>query len=558
MRPIDWIILLSTQAFIIVYGLWRARKKSSGSAYHDGGGLNWFTVGISVMATQASAITFLSAPGKAFDDGLRFVQYYFGLPLAIIVVSAVAIAIYKRQNARTAYEILESRYNVYVRLLAASLFLIQRGLAAGFTIFAPALVLSAVLGWDIRLTVVFTGAIVVFYTLTGGAKAVAETQKTQMFVIFAGMIFAAVLMMQKIPLSFTDTLHIAGATGKLNAIDTNFSLEGEYNIWSGLIGGFFLALSYFGTDQSQVGRYLSGASETQSRLGMVFNGFMKIPMQFGILLIGVLLYVYYVFFPAPLSFNKAMDEKVPGSERTALIAEQQDIRGRQEKAAVQYLAALKGGDEVRKTQLSEELRSLHGEQNALRKKTGEMIREAHKGADTNDTNYVFFFFVYQVLPAGMLGLIISVIISASMSSTSSELNALATTTAFDFYKRLSGKSLSEDLTVRFTKWATLGWGALATIFALFANRLGTLIEAVNYMGSIFYGTILGIFLCAFFLKRTRAWQVLTAAAITQVTVILIDVFTDVHFLWFNAIGGMMLPLLALGLSLTDLLRGREE
>lgn len=558
MRPIDWIILLSTQAFIIVYGLWRARKKSSGSAYYDGGGLNWFTVGISVMATQASAITFLSAPGKAFDDGLRFVQYYFGLPLAIIVVSAVAIAIYKRQNARTAYEILESRYNVYVRLLAASLFLVQRGLAAGFTIFAPALVLSAVLGWDISLTVVFTGAVVVFYTLTGGAKAVAETQKTQMFVIFAGMIFAAVLMMQKIPLSFTDTLHVAGATGKLNAIDTGFSLKGEYNIWSGLIGGFFLALSYFGTDQSQVGRYLSGASETQSRLGMIFNGFMKIPMQFGILLIGVLLYVYYVFFPAPLSFNKAMDEKVPDAKRTELIAEQQDIRGRQEKAAVQYLDAVNAANEPRKEELSTELRSLHAEQNALRKKTGEVIREAHKGADTNDTNYVFFFFVYQVLPAGMLGLIISVIISASMSSTSSELNALATTTAFDFYKRLSGKALSEDFVVRFTKWATLGWGVLATIFALFANRLGTLIEAVNYMGSIFYGTILGIFLCAFFLKRTRAWQVLTAAAVTQVTVILIDIFTDVHVLWFNAIGGLMLPLLALGLSLTDLLTGREE
>jgi len=558
MKPIDWIILLSTQAFIIVYGLWQARKKRTGNAYYDGGGLNWFTVGISVMATQASAITFLSAPGKAFDDGLRFVQYYLGLPLAIIVVSAVAIAIYKRQNARTAYEILESRYNVWVRLLAASLFLIQRGLAAGFTIFAPALVLSAVLGWDIHLTVVFTGAVVVFYTLTGGARAVAETQKTQMFVIFAGMIFATVLMMQKIPLSFGDTLHIAGATGKLNAIDTRFSFEGEYNIWSGLIGGFFLALSYFGTDQSQVGRYLSGASETQSRLGMIFNGFMKIPMQFGILLIGVILYVYYVFFPAPLSFNKAMDAKVPDAKRTELVAEQQHIRERQEKAAVQYLDALKGEDEVRKTQLSEELRTLHGEQNALRKKTGEVIREAHNGADTNDTNYVFFFFVYQVLPAGMLGLIISVIISASMSSTSSELNALATTTTFDFYRRISGRELSDETIVRFSKLATLGWGVLATAFALYANRLGTLIEAVNYMGSIFYGTILGIFLCAFFLKRTRAWQVLTAAAVTQVTVILIDVFTDVHFLWFNAIGGIMLPLLALGLSLTDLLRGREE
>lgn len=550
MKTLDWILLLGTQAFILIYGWWKSRKKSEGKDYFDGGGLSWFTVGISVMATQASAITFLSAPGKAFDDGLRFIQYYFGLPLAIIVVSAVAITIYKQKKARTAYEILEDRYNIYVRLVTAALFLIQRGLAAGFTIFAPALVLSAILGWDISLTVVFTGVIVLVYTLTGGARAVAETQKTQMFIIIMGMLVATILMIQKLPISFSETLYIAGASGKLNAIDTQFSLKGEYNIWSGLIGGFFLSLSYFGTDQSQVSRYLTGSSVTQSRLGMIFNGFFKIPMQFGILLIGVILYVFYLFYPAPLSFNTSLETVLKDEQRIALQVESEQLRKNHEQLAIQYLDAVKSNDEALKSSLGSELQAAQSENVAFRKKVKEEINKVDKSKDTNDTNYIFFYFVYEVLPMGMLGLIVSVVISASMSSTSSELNALATTTTFDFYKRLKKRDMSDDELVKFSKWSTFAWGVYATIFALFANRLGTLIEAVNYLGSIFYGTILGIFLCAFFLKNTKSWGVLAAAAITQVFIIVLDQYSnDVHFLWFNVIGGLMVPILASVISL---------
>lgn len=545
MEALDWALLLGTQAFILIYGWWKSRNKNSGANYFDGGGLSWFTVGISVMATQASAITFLSAPGKAFDDGLRFIQYYFGLPLAIIVVSAVAITIYKQKKARTAYEILEDRYNIYVRLVTAALFLIQRGLAAGFTIFAPALVLSAILGWDISITVVFTGIIVLVYTLTGGAKAIAETQKTQMFIIIVGMLVATFLMIQKLPISFIDSLHIAGASGKLNAIDTEFSLKGEYNIWSGLIGGFFLSLSYFGTDQSQVSRYLSGSSITQSRLGMIFNGFFKIPMQFGILLIGVILYIFYIFYPAPLSFNTSLQQDLNSNKVIELQLESEHLRSKNEATAMSYLAAIKANDEVAKSELALELQQAQADNISFRKRVKEEIKAANSGIDTNDTNYIFFYFVYEVLPVGMLGLIVSVIISASMSSTSSELNALATTTTFDFYKRLNKKDIAEDKLVKFSKMATLAWGIYATIFALFANRLGTLIEAVNYLGSLFYGTILGIFLCAFFLKNTRAWPVLWAAAITQISIICLDQFSnDIHFLWFNVIGGLMVPILA--------------
>lgn len=546
MKTIDWILLFGTQALILLYGWWKSRNKNKGASYYDGGGLNWFTVGISVMATQASAITFLSAPGKAFDDGMRFVQYYFGLPLAIIVVSAVAITIYKQKKARTAYEILEERYNVYVRLLTASLFLLQRGLAAGFTIFAPALVLSAILGWNISLTVVFTGIIVLLYTLTGGAKAVAETQKTQMFIIIVGMLVATFLMIQKIPLSFIESMHIAGASGKLNTIDTSFSFKGEYNIWSGLIGGFFLSLSYFGTDQSQVGRYLSGSSVSQSRLGMIFNGFFKIPMQFGILLIGVLLYVFYIFNPAPLSFNSNLENTLSPTVRESLMSEEQLLRTKREEKARLYIQAVQQGNEQEKMTLAQGLYADQLENTAFRNKVKAEIKAASPGTDANDTNYIFFFFVYQVLPAGMLGLIVSVVISASMSSTSSELNALAVTSTFDFYKRLKKGELSEDKAVIFSKWATAAWGFYATVFALFANRLGNLIEAVNYMGSIFYGTILGIFLCAFFLKATKAKSVLLAAASTQIGIIALDVFSDeVHFLWYNVIGGLMVPALAM-------------
>ncbi|MCG9910812.1 MAG: sodium:solute symporter [Flavobacteriales bacterium] len=550
MNSLDWIILFASQLLIVGYGIWRSRKNANTGDYYKGSGMGWLTVGISVMATQASAITFLSAPGQAFSDGMRFVQFYLGLPIAMIIISETAVPLYKKLNVYTAYEYLENRFNVKVRVLAALLFLLHRGLAAGFTIFAPSLVLSAVLGWDIVLCNIVIGSIVILYTVTGGTKAVAETQKIQMVIIMAGMFFAAYLMLNMLPegIGLPETLQIAGKADRMNVLVTDFSWKDKYNVWSGLIGGCFLALSYFGTDQSQVSRYLTASSINKSRMGLLFNGIFKIPMQFSILLIGVVLYVFFLFNPMPLFFNPKSEEKA-----VSVLSEEEYVRFTQEfnataekrkTAAFSLHEALKSKDETRILTSAADFKKTETEVAETKKALNAAILEKDKSADLNETNYVFFHFVKEYLPVGMLGLIISVIFSASMSSTSSELNALSSSTSIDIYKRLFNPNATEAHYLRFSKATTLLWGVYAIIFACFANRLGSLIEAVNIIGSLVYGTILGIFLTGFYLKKVQSFAVLSGGLILQTGILMLYFFTEVPFLWYNVIGGLGVPLLA--------------
>jgi Na+/proline symporter len=548
MSTTDWLVLFLSQLAIVVYGIWRSRKTHTSEEYFKSSGMSWFTIGISVMATQASAITFLSAPGQAFYDGMRFVQFYLGLPLAMILISAVAVPMYKKLNVYTAYEYLETRFNVQVRVLTALLFLLHRGLAAGFTIFAPSLVLSAVLGWDIVWSNIIIGSIVILYTVTGGTKAVAETQKVQMFIIFCGMVFAAYLMLQMLPggMGLHDALTLGGKAGKMNVLVTDFAWNDKYNLWSGLIGGGFLALSYFGTDQSQVSRYLTASSVNQSRMGLLFNAIFKIPMQFFILLIGVILYCFFLFNPGPAYFNPKAGEtarKVLGAESYAGFEKQVDAAYTLRKEAAHSLMNSLGTDSEKTAVLA--FQEADRQVREARSSMNEAVIKKEKSADLNDTNYVFFYFVKEFLPIGMLGLIISVIFSASMSSTSSELNALSSSTSMDIYRRLIRKDASPGHYLLFSRLSTLAWGIYAIIFACFANRLGSLIEAVNVVGSLVYGTILGIFLAGFLLKWVQSRAVMASALLWQTVILGLYLFTPVPFLWYNVIAGVGVPVTAL-------------
>lgn len=560
MNTIDWIVLFATQLLIVVYGVWKSRQNANTVDYYKGSGMSWFTVGISIMATQASAITFLSAPGLAFAEGMQFIQFYLGLPIAMIIICETAVPIFKRLQVFTAYEYLENRFNVNVRVFTAILFLLHRGLATGFTIFAPSLVLSAILGWDIVLCNIIIGSIVILYTVLGGTKAVAETQKIQMAVIMGGMIFAAFLMVSMLPdgIGLGESLQIAGKAGKMNVLNPNFGWteKEKYNIWSGLIGGGFLALSYFGTDQSQVSRYISGETVKESRMGLLFNAVLKIPMQFFILLIGIIMYVFFLFNPTPTFFNpklQAEAEAVLTPEELATYNGQYTATYNvRRESAIDLADALKGDDKELIDFYSQEFYrsdTAHTRAKTLLKQT---IKSRDGQADLNETNYVFFHFVKEFLPVGMLGLIISVIFSASMSSTSSQLNALSASLSIDIYKRLLKPNASEKHYLRFSRLATFLWGAYAVAFACFANRLGSLIEGVNIIGSLVYGTILGIFLVGFYLKKIGALPVLIAGAIVQLLILILYFFTDVAFLWYNVIGGLAVPLLA---SLFQLLQG---
>ena len=550
MSSIDWIVLFATQLLIVAYGVWKSRKNADTGEFYRGTGMSWFTVGISIMATQASAITFLSAPGMAYTDGMRFVQFYLGLPIAMLILCETAVPIFKRLNVYTAYEYLENRFDIRVRVLAAVLFLLHRGLATGFTVFAPSIVLSAVLGWDIVWCNIVIGAIVLAYTVFGGTKAVAETQKIQMAVILAGMVFAAYLMVSMLPegIGVGESLQIAGKAGKMNVLVTDFKWDDKYTVWSGLIGGCFLALSYFGTDQSQVSRYISGESVTQSRLGLLFNAVFKIPMQFFILLIGIILYAFFLFTPAPLFFNPKAQEKA-GQVLTAdeLKGYEQrfaHLSKERETAALQLAQDLKTDDDAR---INASARSFHTSDTLLtrvRKDLDAQVLSRDSNADLNDTNYIFFHFVNAFLPVGMLGLIISVIFSASMSSTSSQLNALAASTSIDIYKRLFVRHATEKHYLLMSRVFTLFWGVYAVVFACFANRLGSLIEAVNVIGSLVYGTILGIFLTGFYFKRIGGVAVLWVGLFVQLLILALYFFTHVPFLWYNVIGGVAVPLLA--------------
>ncbi|MFZ9942934.1 MAG: sodium:solute symporter [Bacteroidia bacterium] len=554
MSILDWLVLMSTLVFITVYGIYKSRGSRNIEGYLLGDkSMPWFAIGLSIMATQASAITFLSAPGQAFTDGMRFLQFYFGLPLAMIVLSVTVVPIFHKLKIYTAYEYLESRFDYKTRALGALLFLIQRGLAAGLTIYAPAIILSSLLGWNIYWTNIFIGGIVVVYTVAGGTKAVSYTQLGQMAIIFSGIILAAVLIFRMLPdISLHEVITVAGKTGKMNLVDLSFEADSKYNIWSGLIGGFFLALAYFGTDQSQVGRYLGGKSITESRLGLLFNGLVKIPMQLFILFIGALLYVFYIFQPQPVFFNKVETEKVMNSPYAERFNDVQmafdENREKKEAVTLGMIQAIRNGDDHQANVMADSLKQFNNTSEDLRKEAKAVLKSSDANADTNDTNYIFLRFVIDHLPEGIIGLLIAVIFAASMSSTSSELNALASTSVVDIYKRSWATGKSEQHYLSASKWLTVLWGVYAIMVAQFANQLGSLIEAVNVLGSLFYGTILGIFLTGFYVKRVKGTAVFMAAVVAEAAVIACYIFTDISFLWYNLVGCLLV--IALGLTLS--------
>jgi SSS family transporter len=533
---LDWAVLVATIGFIVVYGAWKTRGAKDMDAYFRGDySLRWPTIGLSIMATQASAITFLSTPGQAYEDGMRFVQFYFGLPLAMIVISAVFVPMYYRLKVYTAYEVLEHRFDVRVRYLGAVLFLIQRGLAAGITIYAPSIILSTILGWPLQLTNLALGGLVVVYTVVGGTKAVSETQKQQMIVMLGGLALAAILIVWRLPesVSLPDAFRLAGALDRMNVVSFDFDPNSRYTFWSGITGGFFLALAYFGTDQSQVQRYLSGRSMTESRLGLIFNGMFKIPMQFTILFVGVMVFVFYLFVKPPIFFNApALDRAAASAHAPELAAleSRYDVAFEERRSAATAVAD--GGGETARAAL----READAKVDALRVEAKDLVKKAVPGAEMQDADYVFLSFVLGYVPKGIVGLLIAVILCAAMSSTSSELAALGSTTTIDLYKRIGRRETTPSHDLLASKLFTLLWGAIAVSFASFAALLDNLIEAVNILGSLFYGTILGLFVVAFFLKFVTATPVLVGALAALAAVLTLFFTSDIGFLWFNVIG----------------------
>jgi len=553
MQLIDWIVLSTTLLFIVLYGAWKTKGSKNAQDYIRGGNESkWWTIGLSVMATQASAITFLSTPGQAFHSGMGFVQFYFGVPIAMVIICMVFIPLYHRLKVYTAYEYLETRFDKKTRTLTAILFLIQRGLAAGITIFAPAIILSAVLGWNLTLLNIIIGVLVIIYTVSGGTKAVSVTQKHQMAVIFTGMFIAFFLIISYLPdgITFSKALDIAGASGKMKVLDFSFDFENRYTVWSGLIGGSFLALSYFGTDQSQVQRYLSGKSIKEMRWGLIFNGLLKVPMQFFILLVGVMVFVFYQFNASPISFNPDATKQVMASpyanEYQKLQEEQTKIQKDKELIINKYL-------ETNDQKYANYVALANETDREIRKEAKLIIDKVSKETNTkiesNDKDYVFIHFILNNLPKGLIGLLLAVILSAAMSSTASELNALASTTAIDLYKR-NKDDLNDGQMVSITKWLTFGWGILAIIIACIANLAENLIELVNIIGSIFYGNVLGVFLLAFFFKYVKANAVFIAAIITQIIVIVLYLLNEYEmislpYLWLNFVGCVIIIVIAL-------------
>lgn len=528
---LDWVILIATLAFIIIYGVWKTRGAQNVDSFIKGNSTNWWTIGLSVMATQASAITFISTPGQAYHDGMGFVQFYFGLPIAMVIICLVFIPIYHKLKVYTAYEYLESRFDRKTRVLTATLFLIQRGLGAGITIYAPAIILSTILGWDLNTLNIVIGLMVIIYTVSGGTSAVSVTQKQQMFIILVGMFMAFWTILNLLPesVSFSNALSLAGKAGKLDILDFSFDPNSRYTFWSGITGGLFLALAYFGTDQSQVQRYLASTSIKESRMGLVFNGLLKVPMQFFILLTGVMVFVFYMFYQAPIHFNEANIKKVVESEYAQefgqSMIEYTDIASQR----IEYLKTESNPTKERITQYFDQ-------EYELRNSVKTIIKQADPTAETNDKDYVFISFILKFLPTGLIGLLLAVIFSAAMSSTASELNALASTTTIDIYKPNYKPNESDKHYVRSTKLFTILWGVIAISFACYGSLFENLIQFVNIIGSLFYGTILGVFLVGFFFKKIKANAVFIAAVITELIVIRIYTLDIVGYLWLNAIG----------------------
>jgi solute:Na+ symporter, SSS family len=550
MEHLDWIVLSVTLLFIVVYGAFKTKGSANVKDYIlDNNETPWFTVGVSVMATQASAITFLSTPGQAYHDGMGFVQFYFGLPLAMIVIAYTFVPIYHRLKVYTAYEYLEQRFDLKTRSLAAILFLIQRGLGTGITIYAPSIILSALLGWNLTFLNIIIGVLVIIYTVTGGTKAVNMTQKQQMFVIMSGMFITFFVILSYLPedLNFSNALHVAGANGKMDILDFSYNPETRYTFWSGITGGFFLMLAYFGTDQSQVGRYLSGKSIKESQMGLIMNGILKVPMQFFILLTGVMVFVFFQFNDTPLHFNPSNVKKVKAStEKVAYEAiESQLAELNSEKKVVNqiYIEQLQHNEYDNPT-LKKQMIALADKEKELREAGKKVIEKVNKNAETNDKDYVFLYFILNYLPKGLLGLLLAVIMSAAMSSSASGLNSLAATTAIDIYKRnVSVKSDKHYVYV--TQFFTLFWGIVAIIFACMSSLFENLIQLVNIIGSVFYGTVLGIFLIGFYINYIKAKAVFIGACISQLAIFYIYYLDIVSYLWLNAIGAGMTIVLSL-------------
>jgi len=559
MQLFDWIILLTTLLFIVIYGVWKTKGSKNVEDFILGNNETpWHVVGLSVMATQASAITFLSTPGQAYHDGMGFVQFYFGLPIAMVLICVTFIPIYHKYKVYTAYEYLEKRFDLKTRSLAAVLFLVQRGLGTGLTIYAPAIILSAILGWNLTYMNIFIGISVIIYTFSGGTKAVNVTQKQQMFVIMLGMFITFFLILHYLPndMTFSSALHIAGANDKMNIVDFSFDPEQKYTFWSGITGGFFLALAYFGTDQSQVGRYLSGKSVRESQMGLIMNGLLKVPMQFFILLTGVMVFVFFQFNPVPLNFNPNNKTVIENSKyKKVYQALENKLNALSEdKKVINLLYIDQLNQDYDNPTLRKELVALSNKEKDLRDRAKDIITKADPDSETNDKDYVFFHFVLNYLPKGLIGLLLAVILSAAMSSTASGLSALASTTAIDIYKRNLKTEKSETHYLNATKFFTLMWGVIAILFACIGTLFENLIQLVNIIGSIFYGTVLGIFLVGFYIKKVQSQAVFYSAVISQITIFVIYYFAiyiypsgeeKLGYLWLNFIGALLTIVLSI-------------
>ena len=559
MSTLDWIILIGTLCGIVSYGVWKTRGAKDLTSFLKGNNdAKWWGIGISIMATQASAITFLSTPGQAYTDGMRFLQFYLGLPIAMVILCVTFVPIFYRLKVYTAYEYLESRFDLKTRTLAALLFLVQRGLAAGITIYAPAIILSTLLHWNLTLTNIFIGVLVIIYTVSGGTKAVTQTQKQQMAVMMGGMILAGILVLNMLPehIGFTDAMTIAGTMGKMNMINFDFDLEDRYNFWTGTTAALFLFLSYFGTDQSQVQRYLTGKSLAESRLGLIMNGLLKVPMQFIILIIGVMVFVFYQFNTPPVFFNKVELEQVRQSEYNLNLTEletQYSNLHNQKKIAINN-SFTKEQSNIQSKESKAKILAYESEMNSIREEVKHLVKKNNPKAETNDKDYIFMSYVMDYLPHGVIGLLFAVMFSAAMSSTASELNALASTTTVDLYKRSVKKNETDKHYLNSSKYFTLLWGVLAIIFATTASLFENLIQAVNLLGSLFYGTILGIFIVAFYLKKIQANAVFYAAILAEVMVIFIHYVNTLEnppewlkmgYLWYNLVGCILVVIFGL-------------
>ncbi len=567
MRTLDWVVLCAAFAGVVLYGVLKGRRTRGLDDFLVADRkMRWHHVALSIMATQASAITFLSTPGQAYTDGMRFVQFYLGLPVAMIILCITAVPIYHRLKVYTAYEYLESRFDLKTRTLAAVLFMVQRGLSTGVSIYAPSLILSVIMGWDIRIVIFLIGGSVTLYTAMGGARAVENTNFQQFIVIMGGMLIAFITIIRLLPadVSFVEAVHVAGRLGKLNAIDFSFDIKNQYNFWSGLVGGCFLALSYFGTDQSQVQRYLTGESVAQSRLGLLFNGLVKVPMQFFILFLGALVFAFYQFTQPPVFFNPGEVERARagtrGTEFRALEEQYAAAFDVKQREARNVVSALRSGDERAVEGASEGLRVAHEKTQAVRSQAIGLIAENDenrgKRAKPEDTNYVFLNFVTHYLPAGVVGLVFAAVFFASMSSSASALNALASTTVVDIQRRMFRRRDDERYYFLSSKFATLFWGLFAIMFAQYAGQLGSLIEAVNRLGSLFYGTILGIFLLAFYFRRVGGTAAFVGAAAGELAVLYCFFFTKIAFLWYNVIGALVVIIAALVIN--PVFKGQSE